>query len=84
MKQGSDRKMWKCFFRPAKVRIFLTCCLHSAPAKWATKTVLCGQPDDKNNFDQQPIAPVQQAFNARSRMDMSLPPYSFTMLEVEL
>ena len=52
--------------------------------KWATKTVLCGQPDAENNYEQQPIAPVQQAFNAKSRMDMSLPPYSFTMLEIEL
>ena len=53
-------------------------------AKWATKTVLSGQPDDQNNYEQQPIQPVQQAFNAKSRMDMSLPPYSFTMLEIEL
>ena len=52
--------------------------------KWATKTILSGQPDAENNYDQQPIAPVQQAFNAQVRMDLSLSPYSFTMLEIEL
>lgn len=52
--------------------------------KAGTKTVLSGQPDDKNNYDQQPIAPVQESFKAKSRSDVSLPPYSFTMLEIAL
>ena len=54
--------------------------------KWATKTVLSGKPDAENNYDQQPIAPVQQAYNAqtKSRMDMELSPYTFVMLEYEL
>ncbi len=52
--------------------------------KSATKTVLQGQPDDENNFDQQPIAPVKTSVKMQSRMDMELAPYSFTMLEVQL
>ncbi len=52
--------------------------------KRAAKTVLCGQPDDKNTYDRQPIAPVLQVFKAKNRMDLSLPPYSFTMLEIEI
>ena len=52
--------------------------------KAATKTELCGKPDAENNYDQQPIAPKKADFAAKSRMDLSLPPYSFTMIEVEL
>ena len=52
--------------------------------KSATKTVLCGQPDDKNNFDQQPIAPQTEPLKLKKQTSMSLPPYSFTMIEVEL
>ena len=52
--------------------------------KSATKTLLAGQPDDQNNYDSQPIAPVTEPFKAKSKTDLSLPPYSFTMIEVEL
>ena len=52
--------------------------------KAATKTVLVGQPEDKNNFDQQPITPATEPFKAKSKTDLSLPPYSFTMLEIAL
>ena len=52
--------------------------------KAGTKTVLVGQPEDKNNFDQQPIAPATEPFKAKSKTDLELPPYSFTMLEIAL
>ena len=52
--------------------------------KSGTKTLLCGQPEDKNNFDSQPITPVAEPFKAKSKTDLVLPPYSFTMLEIAL
>ena len=52
--------------------------------KACTKTELQGQPYVSNNFDWQPVAPVQTPLKAQGRMDMYLPPYSFTMLEIEL
>ena len=52
--------------------------------KAGTKTLLVGQPDDKNNYDQQPIAPVTKPFKAKSKTDLEVPPYSFTMLEFAL
>ena len=50
----------------------------------ATKTVLAGSPDDENNFDQQPIAPVVETVKAGKKMTLDLPPYSFTMLTINL
>ena len=50
----------------------------------ATKTVLAGSPDDENNFDQQPIAPVVETMKAGKKMTLDLPPYSFTMLTINL
>jgi len=52
--------------------------------KSATKTELHGQPYVGNTYEQQPIAPVRSPFRAQSRMDLYLPPYSFTMLEITL
>ena len=52
--------------------------------KSATKTVLAGQPDDKNNFDAQPIAPQSEPIKMKKQTSLSLPPYSFTMLEIAL
>ena len=49
-----------------------------------TKTELCGQPYVSNTYDQQPVAPVQTPFKAQGRMDVYLPPYSFTMIEIAL
>ena len=53
-------------------------------AKWAERTLLTGAPDAENNYEQRPIAPVTQAFNIKPRTDITLPAYSFTMLEIEL
>ena len=50
----------------------------------ATKTVLCGQPDDKNDYDKQPIAPRTEQIKMKKQTSLSLPPYSFTMLEISL
>ena len=50
----------------------------------ATKTTLSGQPDQENNFDQQPIAPQKETIRMKKRMSLDLAPYSFTMLEVSL
>ena len=50
----------------------------------ATKTTLSGQPADENNFDQQPIAPVNETVKASKKMTLDLPPYSFTMLTIKL
>ncbi len=52
--------------------------------KSATKTVLCGQPNDQNNYDQQPIAPQTEPIKMKKQTSLSLPPYSFTMLEIGL
>ena len=52
--------------------------------KAGTKTELCGQPYVANTYDQQPVAPVKTPFKAQGRMDVYLPPYSFTMLEINL
>ncbi|MBR4758485.1 MAG: alpha-L-arabinofuranosidase, partial [Bacteroidaceae bacterium] len=47
-----------------------------------TKTTLTGQPEDENNFDQQPIAPKTESFKMKKKMSLDLAPYSFVMLEV--
>ena len=52
--------------------------------KMATKTVLAGQPNDENNFDQQPIAPQTEQVKAQKKFTMDLQPYSFIMLEYQL
>lgn len=50
----------------------------------AEKTVLAGNPEDENNFDAQPIAPVSEKIKASKKMTLDLPPYSFTMLTFKL
>ncbi|MDE5839529.1 MAG: hypothetical protein K2H49_01270 [Muribaculaceae bacterium] len=54
------------------------------PKGKATKTVISGNPEDENNFEQQPIAPATETVKATGKFDLSLPPYSFTMLEYRL
>jgi alpha-L-arabinofuranosidase len=50
----------------------------------AVKTTLAGQPDDENNYENQPIAPVKENVEINKKMEMKLAPYSFVMLQVEL
>ena len=52
--------------------------------KMATKTVLTGKPDQENNFDQQPIAPQTESIKAQKKMNVEIPPYSFTMFTYNL
>lgn len=52
--------------------------------KTATKTVLAGQPEDENNYEQQPIAPQTETIKAAKKMTMEVAPYSFVMLEFTL
>ena len=50
----------------------------------ATKTTLAGQPDDENNYDAQPIAPVTEKVKANKKMTVDLKPYSFVMYTLQL
>ncbi len=50
----------------------------------AEKTTLSGQPEDENNYEAQPIAPVKESVKAAKKMDLTLAPYSFTMLKFNL
>ena len=52
--------------------------------KVMTKTILSGQPEDENNYEQQPIAPEKTTIKAQKKMTLELAPYSFVMLEVAL
>ena len=52
--------------------------------KIAKKTTLTGKPDQENNFDQQPIAPVKEEVKAQKKFSLDLEPYSMVMLEYQL
>ena len=52
--------------------------------KMAKKTTLTGKPDQENNFDQQPIAPVKEEVKAQKKFSLDLEPYSMVMLEYQL
>ena len=52
--------------------------------KQATKTMLSGLPDQENNYEAQPIFPQSEFVKAQKKCSISLPPYSFTMLEYAL
>ena len=52
--------------------------------KTATKTILTGQPNDENNFEQQPIQPRQESIKVKNKMKLDLPPYSMVMLQYSL
>ena len=52
--------------------------------KSVTKTVIKGQPDDENNFDQQPIAPVKETVKLKSKATIDVDPYSITLYTISL
>ena len=52
--------------------------------KNVVKTVISGQPDDENNFDKQPIAPVSETLKAQKKFTLDVAPYSITMLQYDL
>lgn len=52
--------------------------------KSVTKTVIKGQPDDENNFDQQPIAPVTETVKLKNKSTLDVEPYSITLYSITL
>ncbi|MGX8690903.1 MAG: alpha-L-arabinofuranosidase C-terminal domain-containing protein, partial [Bacteroidaceae bacterium] len=52
--------------------------------KSVTKSVIKGQPDDENNFDQQPIAPVTESIKLKSKATLDVEPYSITLYSISL
>ena len=52
--------------------------------KSAKKTVLSGQPDDENNYEQQPVRPQTEVVRATKKQSLVLEPYTFMMIEYEL
>ena len=52
--------------------------------KTAVKTTLAGNPNDENNFDNQPISPKTEEIKAEKKFTTTLQPYSMVMLTYEL
>ena len=52
--------------------------------KDVTITTLTGQPDQENNFEQQPIAPKKETMKAKKKFTFDLQPYTMVMLEYQL
>jgi len=52
--------------------------------KEATQTVLVGQPDDENNYEQQPVVPQTSTIKASRKATIEMAPYSMTMIEYQL
>lgn len=50
----------------------------------AVKTTISGNPDDENNYDAQPIAPVTENVKVKKQMTVDVKPYSFTMFTINL
>ena len=48
------------------------------------KTVIKGDPNDENNFDAQPIAPVKETVKLKSKTTLDIDPYSITMYSISL
>lgn len=45
---------------------------------------ISGQPDDENNYDQQPVTPQKETLKMKKQMKYEVKPYSFTMITVKL
>ena len=50
----------------------------------AKKVTLAGDPNAENNFEVQPIAPVEETVKTKKKSDITLAPYSFVMYEYTL
>jgi len=50
----------------------------------AEMTTLQGQPNDENNFDQQPIAPKKEQIKLKKKQTLKVAPYSFVMITAKL
>ena len=65
-----------------KVNIDLSC--FSGLKKNAVKTTLAGEPDQENNFDAQPVAPVRENVKVSKKMTVDMQPHSFVMYTIQL
>ena len=52
--------------------------------KNAVKTTLAGEPDQENNFDAQPVAPVRENVKVSKKMTVDMLPHSFVMYTIQL
>ena len=52
--------------------------------KNAVKTTLAGEPDQENNFDAQPIAPVKENVKVGRKMTVEVQPHSLVMYTIQL
>ena len=52
--------------------------------KNAVKTTLAGEPDQENNFDAQPVAPVRENVKVSKKMTVEVQPHSFVMYTIQL
>lgn len=50
----------------------------------ATQVTISGDPQAENNFDAQPVAPVTGQITVKKNMKLTVAPYSFTMITVQL
>jgi len=50
----------------------------------ATLTVLKGQPEDSNNYEQHPVAPVTEPIKVKKQMSLTVQPYSLQMITIQL
>ncbi len=50
----------------------------------AVRTTLTGKANDENNYEAQPIQPVQETIKMKKKMDFVLEPYTFIMLQIAL
>lgn len=50
----------------------------------ATKTILTGQPNDENNYDNQPVKPVVENVKMKKTMTEDIKPYSLVMYTINL
>ena len=49
----------------------------------AELTTISGQANDENNYESQPVQPVKQTQQAKSKSTLNIPAYSVTMLKVQ-
>ena len=69
---------------PKKANIDLSRFKGIKNVKTAMKTTLSGNPDDENNYEQQPITPKKDVVDIQKKMTLDVAPYSFIMLEIQL
>ncbi|MBQ3804626.1 MAG: alpha-N-arabinofuranosidase [Prevotella sp.] len=50
----------------------------------ATKTLLTGEAESENNYEQQPVVPTTEQVKTGKRFSLDVAPYSMTMLEYKL